>query len=303
MQNVTYQEFLFQAMGCPCELKLYIPKNKNEKKIAEQLTTTVRHYENKYTRFKSDSLTSHINNAAGTGKKIKVDAETSQLLQYADTLFHQSNGLFDITSGVLRTVWDFKHATIPSQSDLNSIQPIIGWQKTDWEPPYIYLPKAGMQIDFGGFVKEYIADIIATQAQQLGVKHGLVNLGGDIKIIGTHPNGSPWKVGIQHPRIANEAIATVDLFTGGIASSGDYERFMIINETRYSHLLNPKTGKSIQPYYAGISVIAQDCLIAGSFTTLGLLMSENDKQWITHAGLPFLAIDQKMQISGSIKDY
>lgn len=160
-----------------------------------------------------------------------------------------------------------------------------------------------MQIDFGGFVKEYVADIIAAQAKKLSIQHGLVSLGGNIKIIGAHSDGSPWKVGIQHPRITNKAIATVDLYTGGIASSGDYERFMVMNKTRYSHLLNPKTGQSIQPYYAGISVIAQDCLVAGSFTTLGLLMSEEDKQWITHAGLPFLAINQKMQISGSIKNY
>ena len=301
MPNFTYQEFLFQAMGCPCELKVYTPKNKNEEIIAEHLITTVRYYENKYTRFKPNSLTSHINNAAGTGKAIKVDEETAQLLQYADTLFHQSDGLFDITSGVLRTVWNFKHDVVPSKIDLNNLQKIIGWQKVEWKPPYILLPKKGMQIDFGGFVKEYIADVIATQAQKLGVKHGLVNLGGDIKIIGTHPDGSPWKVGIQHPRMPNEAIATVDLFTGGIASSGDYERFIIIDDIRYSHLLNPKTGKSIQPHYSGISVIAQDCLIAGSFSTLGLLMSESDKQWIKNAGLPFLTINQKMQISGSIQ--
>lgn len=303
MANCIYQEFSFQAMGCPCEFKLYIPKSGDRKKIVEHLISTVRYYEKKYTRFTHSSLTSHINNAAGAGKKIRVDAETIHLLQYADTLFYQSNGLFDITSGVLRTVWNFKHTVIPSQIDLNNIQHIIGWQKVEWNPPYIYLPKIGMQIDFGGFVKEYVADIIAKQAKKLNIQHGLVSLGGDIKVIGTHPDGSPWKVGIQHPQIINKAIATVDLYTGGIASSGDYERFMIINETRYSHLLNPKTGQSIQPYYAGISVIAQDCLVAGSFTTLGLLMSEEDKQWITHSGLPFLAIDQKMQISGSIKKY
>ena len=302
MQNFTYQKFSFQAMGCPCELKLYTPKNKNEKLIAEHLINTVRYYESKYTRFKPNSLTSHINNTAGTGNAIKVDEETVQLLQYADTLFHQSDGLFDITSGVLRTVWNFKHAAIPSKSDLNNIQKIIGWQKVEWKSPHILLPKKGMQIDFGGFVKEYVADVIATKAQQLDIKYGLVNLGGDIKIIGTHPDGSPWKVGIQHPRKPNEAIATVDLFTGGIASSGDYERFIIIDDTRYSHLLNPKTGQSIQPYYSGISVIAQDCLIAGSFTTLGLLMSESDEQWIKDAGLPFLTIDQKMQINGSIQN-
>ena len=77
-------------MDCPCELKLYIPKSK-DRKIIEHLITTVRYYENKYTRFTHSSLTSHINNVAGAGKKIKVDAETTHLLQYADTLFYPKN--------------------------------------------------------------------------------------------------------------------------------------------------------------------------------------------------------------------
>lgn len=301
MKNLTYKEFPFKAMGSPCELKLYIPNGIDAQQIATTLIDLITSYENKYTRFQANSLTSQINHAAGSNKAIKVDAETAHLITYADTLFTQSNGLFDITSGVLRTVWDFKKKSVPSDKELKNILKIIGWQNVEWKPPFIYLPQKNMQIDFGGFVKEYVADITATQAKKLGIQYGLVNLGGDIKLIGPHADGSPWTVGIQHPRKAKEAIATVELFSGGIASSGDYERFMVINNIRYSHLLNPKTGRSIQPYFSGISVIAQDCLIAGSFTTLGLLMSENDHHWITDAGLPYLAIDQQMNVIGSIK--
>jgi thiamine biosynthesis lipoprotein len=135
---------------------------------------------------------------------------------------------------------------------------------------------------------------------ELGVFHGLVNLGGDVRIVGPHPDGSPWKVGIQHPRHPAAPIATVDMSEGAIATSGDYERFMIIDGVRYCHLLNPKTGQSIQPAYASISVIAGQCLVAGSFSTIAMLKSTEDTSWIAGGGLPYLAIDQRMGMSGTV---
>lgn len=296
-----YLETPFKAMGSLCQLKLYLPSNLNHIEVSRALIETVRHYENKYTRFKSTSLTSQINQAAGTGQRIKVDEETTKLLDYAHVLFTQSEGLFDITSGVLRNAWDFRKNIRPSDAQIHRVLPLIGWSAVEWKASSIYLPMKGMQIDFGGFVKEYIADVIANQCLSLGISYGLVNLGGDIKVIGPHPDGSAWQVGIQHPRIAGESIASIALSCGGIASSGDYERFMEVDGQRYCHLLNPKTGQSIQPYFSGVSVVANDCLIAGSFTTLALLKSEKEPEWIQDSGLPFLAIDQAMNVIGTLK--
>lgn len=157
-----------------------------------------------------------------------------------------------------------------------------------------------MELDFGGYVKEYTADCVADLCRASGIEHGLVNLGGDIHVIGPHPDGSPWQVGIQHPRDPNAAIARIPLAQGAIATSGDYERYMMLEGTRYCHLLHPITGHSLHPAFASISVVAARCLIAGSFTTIALLKSPEEPQWLSEQGLPYLTTDQQLQLGGSL---
>lgn len=128
----------------------------------------------------------------------------------------------------------------------------------------------------------------------------MINLGGDIRVIGPHPDETPWRVGIRHPRKPDTAIAGVDISAGGIATSGDYERYMLVNGKRYSHLLNPLTGNCIQPYFASISVIADSCLLAGSFSSIAMLKSQEDKHWLNDIGLPYLTIDQSIKLNGTL---
>lgn len=287
-------------MGSPCEINLYCDSKSAAEKQFSICIKEINRLESKYTRFKQDSVTTTINNAAGKNTT-PIDEETYLLLNYADQLFQQSDQLFDITSGVLRTAWDFKSNTIPTQNQLDTILPLIGWDKIQLDEKTIRLPIEGMQIDFGGYVKEYTADVITTLCLDHGIQHGLVNLGGDIRIIGPHPDRSPWKVGIQHPRKLNQAIATVDMYEGAIATSGDYERFMMIDGKRYCHLLSPINGQCINNYYTSISVIGEKCLIAGSVSTIAMLKSEEDPSWIENLGIPHLCIDQELQLQGTIE--
>ncbi len=289
----------FKALGSICEFKLYLEETEAPRVFA-YLEELVLGFQAKYSRYRDDSITAQINQHAGSLTFVEVDEETASLLNYADNLFEQSDGLFDITSGILRRVWDFSSNTLPREEHLASILPKIGWQKVERKNHSIRLPEKGMEIDFGGYVKEYIADVCATHCMNMHINHGLINLGGDVRIIGPHPNGESWKVGIQHPRQPGKAIATIDVPHGAVATSGDYERFMIIGERRYCHILNPHTGKSIRPWYSGLSVVAEHCLIAGSFTTIGLMKSETNKNWIAESGLPWLGVDQEMKLHGEL---
>lgn len=297
MSYLTHQ---FKAMGSVCEFKLYIPQNIEPSLIFNRLEHEVRKFESKYTRYKPNSVTSRINSAAGSSEFIDVDDETLSLLDYADALYEQSDGLFDITSGILRRAWDFSSQTLPDEEKLQSILPKIGWDKVERKCNAVRLPLKGMEIDFGGYVKEYVADVCATLCMELNIFHGLVNLGGDVRIIGPHPDGASWKVGIQHPRIPNTPIATIDIPKGAIATSGDYERYMIVDGKRYCHILNPKTGLSIQPFYSGLSIVAEQCLVAGSFSTIGLMKSCENPEWVKDCGLPWLGITQNMEILGTV---
>lgn len=287
-------------MGSPCEINLYCDQVEKAEQVTQLLLDEINRLEDKYTRYKTTSVTSAINQSAGKTGGIHLDEETSLLLNYANSLYQQSDGLFDITSGVLRQAWNFKSNTLPSKSSIDALLPLIGWNKLKWDNSKLTLPLAGMEIDFGGFVKEYSADVLATMCIDNGVQHGLINLGGDLKAIGPHPDGSPWRVGIQHPRKPATAIAKIEITSGGIATSGDYERYMLIKGKRYSHLLNPQTGNSIQPYFASVSVVSESCLLAGSFSSIAMLKSQEDKQWLNDIGLPFLTVDQTMQLNGTL---
>lgn len=289
----------FKAMGSRCELKLYLPTEKASQ-IGQQVISLVQQLEAKYSRYQHTSITSKINASAGKPKPVKLDEETAKLIDYAAVLHQQSDGLFDITSGILRKAWNFKSNQLPPQDQIEQLLPLIGWHLVEWEAPYIRLPKTLMEIDFGGYVKEYIADAVASFCIEHGIAHGLINLGGDIHVIGPHLDGSPWQVGIQHPRILQSPIATVAITQGAITTSGDYERFMMIDDVRYSHLLNPFSGQSIQPTYASASVIAPQCIVAGSFSTIALLKSPSEPQWLQEVGLPYLTVDQDMKVEGTI---
>ncbi|MEL6868440.1 MAG: FAD:protein FMN transferase [Pseudomonadota bacterium] len=287
-------------MGSLCELQIYTHEKSRSEEIFEDLIGEVSRLEDKYSRYKSTSVISQINAAAGQGAPVYVDSETVQLLDYADTLFAESDGMFDITSGVLREVWDFRSAKLPSAAEVRSVLPLIGWQNVDRGDDQIYLPQQGMQIDFGGFAKEYAVDALAARCIDHDIQHGIVNLGGDVRVVGPHPDGTPWRVGIQHPRAPAKAISVVEVSHGAVATSGDYERFMLIDGKRYCHLLNPETGRSIHPQFASVSIMADSCLVAGSFSTLAMLKGDDAAAWIESTGLPHLLVDQSLRLSGTV---
>ncbi|MEO0575541.1 MAG: FAD:protein FMN transferase [Pseudomonadota bacterium] len=290
----------FKAMGSLCELQLYTQEQSRSDEVFEDLIGEVSRLEEKYSRYKPTSVISQINSAAGQGTPVSVDNETMQLLDYADTLFVESDGMFDITSGVLREVWDFRSARLPSEAEVRSVTPLIGWQHVDRGDAHIYLPQQGMQIDFGGFAKEYAVDVLAARCIDHDIQHGIVNLGGDVRVIGPHPDGAPWRVGIQHPRAPTKVIAVVEVSHGAVATSGDYERFMVVDGKRYCHLLNPETGRSIHPQFASVSIMADSCLVAGSFSTLAMLKGDDAAAWVESTGLPHLLVDQSLHLSGTV---
>lgn len=287
--------FAFRAMGSPCELQFYADTPVKAQAAFDAAWVEIERLEQKYSRYREGSVTTRINRSAGGVEGVAVDAETAALLDYAAQAYVQSDGLFDITSGVLRRVWDFKSGCLPEASKIKSELARIGWARVQWMRPVIVLPLAGMELDFGGYVKEYTADAAATKLIALGVQHGLVELGGDIRVLGPRPDGSAWRVGIRHPEAPRAAMAAVELREGAIASSGDYERYMDVNGQRYCHILNPKTGWPARGLQA-VSVIAPQCLIAGTATTIAMLKGSDGLAWLQQLGLPWLAVDARGEL-------
>src|SRR4030095_7595909 len=153
-------------MASHCEVRVYAPDDATARHWSDSAIAEVRRIEAKYSRYRDDSVTTAINRSAG-GAAINVDAETASLLDFAAVLHTQSDGTFDLTSGVLRRAWDFKTGRLPSKDTLDQILQRVGWSRLEWHPPTLRL-RADMEIDFGGIGKEYAADRAAAIVADLG---------------------------------------------------------------------------------------------------------------------------------------
>jgi thiamine biosynthesis lipoprotein len=285
----------FNAMASPCHLMLVAPTQLDAERIAEPAIAEVRRIETEYSRYRADSIVSRINAAAGNGRWIKLEEEASSLLDYAASLFAISGGLFDITSGVLRRAWNFKVPRVPSDDELEPLLALVGWRKVERKPGAVRLTQAGMELDFGGFGKEYAADRAAAMLRAQDVRHGYVNLGGDISVIGPQPDGEPWLIGIQDPRNVDRTIASLAVARGGLATSGDYERYFELDARRYCHILDPRSGWPVT-HWQSVSVLAPVCLAAGALTTIAMLRGAEAHDLLRSQGVGFLTVDQQGRV-------
>lgn len=290
-------------MGSPCEIQLRGGAEAFNRDLAARLEREISRLEQAYSRFLPDSLVARINRAAGSGDAVAVDEETDRLLDYAETCFEQSGGLFDITSGSLRRLWNYQaleeQQVLPTTAALEAALALVGWDKVRRYPGRVYLPLAGMEIDFGGIVKEYAADCVAALAQEAGVGSGMVELGGDIRVFGTDKEPEPWQVGVRDPFHTDRPCALISLMHGALATSGDYERYTVIQGHRYSHILNPLTGWPVAGF-SSVSVVAYQCTVAGSAASIAVLKEGDGEAWLQALGLPYLCIDPQGGTTGTL---
>ena len=273
-------------MGSECELDLY----EGNRQVVAAIEAEVVRIEHRYSRYRPDSLLTRINETAQIGGTIEVDDETAALLNYAFACYHKSGGLFDITTGILRRAWDFPSGQTPTASEIERWLPFVGLDKIEWKPPHLSFPIPGIELDLGGIGKEYAADRAATLCTELGEQHGLINLGGDIRVVGPRADGTPWPISIRDPHRPDEFLKQIQLASGGLATSGDYERCITINGQRYGHILNPHTGWPSRGL-ASVTVLTDRCLLAGSIATIAMLKGTDGIAWLADLGVSSLWID------------
>lgn len=286
----------FKAMASPCEVLI----NNTDKQLAENVGHAVANeawrIEDKYSRYLPLSVCSIIN--ANAGHKVDIDEETYKLLLFAQQCYEMSDGLFDITSGILRKAWRFDGSdNVPSQQQITPLLQNIGWHKVTLDKNTIKLAKH-MEIDFGGLGKEYAVDTSLIIATKLTSSPILINFGGDIAtnnpiegqpLLNNHilpgqpllsNQNQPWKVGIEHPGFESKQPLVVSISNGAIATSGDANRFLLKEGQRYGHILNPKTGWSVTDAPKSISVCAPNCIQAGFIATLALLQGRSAEKFL-----------------------
>lgn len=287
-------------MGGPARLLLDCEREHQALAAIEAVEAEVKRLEAKYSRYLEDSLTCAINRAAGSGRPVPLDAETAGLLHHADTLWRESGGAFDLTSGVLRRAWDFRSPRLPAKEEVEPLLSLVGWERVIREESSISLPTRGMELDFGGLVKEYAVDCATALLREHGINQALVDLAGDIAVSGPRGDETPWPVAVRSPVAGAGPIATVGLVSGALASSGNYERCIEIDGERYGHILDPRSGQPVRGLCA-VSLTAPQCLVAGSAATMAMLMPQGEAlEWLADLGLPWLAVDGLNRVHGSL---
>jgi len=277
----------FRAMASPCEVLV----DSEDPAVAEAALRIAweeaLRVEQKFSRYRSDNIIQTINRAAG--KPVPVDEETSALLEYASTYYAMSDGMFDITSGVLRRVWTFDGSSrVPSESSIRDVLRNVGWERVRWENGTLQMPE-GMEIDLGGIGKEYAVDRAATlTAAALDGTSVVVNFGGDLVATGPRRDGRAWGVGVDDPdRPGVAALYRIELPHGGLATSGDARRYVIWKGKRLGHILNPKTGWPIEDAPRAITVLSGTCLEAGTLSPLAYLQGPGAREFLTAQGVQF----------------
>jgi thiamine biosynthesis lipoprotein len=293
-------EHRFQAMGGPCRLLVDAAPGAVDDALLSMIEAEVERLESRYSRYRSDSWLSRINALAGSGEAVTLDSEALGLCRYADTLWRESGGAFDPTAGVLRRAWDFRSGRLPAAVEVEALLPLIGWQAVDWSEHAICLPRPGMELDFGGLVKEYAVDSVVRRLRDSGIRCALFDMAGDLATIGSQADGRPCPVGVRPPRDTGGAVAHLTLADRALASSGDYERRLLYAGRTYSHLLDARTGWPVEGLLCA-SVVAPQCLVAGGAATLALLQSSSEGlRWLDSLDLPWLAVDRDLRVHGPL---
>ena len=275
----------FWAMASPCELLI----ETQDSMLANHLTSVAyaetKRIEQKFSRYLPNNPMANINDSQG--KPIAIDNEFFRLLELANSCFQLSDGLFDITSGVLRQAWTFDGSdNLPSPDAVKVLMPFIGWGKVKYDQSSITVAK-GMELDFGGMGKEYAVDCVA----KLCTEHApttsvVVNFGGDIQVNRARHNKQPWYIGIESPDDA-EATKVLKIISGGLATSGDARRYLLKNGKRYSHILNPETGYPVKNAASSVTIAAPHCIQAGLLATMALLKGPNAEVFLEPQDVKF----------------
>jgi FAD:protein FMN transferase len=236
----------------------------------ENAILEIKRIEQLLTTFKPDSQTNLINDNAGI-KPVRVDKEVFELIQRSLKISNLTQGAFDITYGSIdKSLWNFdtKMTSLPDATTAKNMVKLVDYQKVILyqNEQTVFLQDEGMRIGFGGIGKGYAAEMAKQLMIREGVKSGVVNASGDLTTWGNQPNGKQWTIGISDPNHKNKTFSSLNISNMAVATSGNYEKFVMIDGKRYSHTINPKTGLPITGIKS-VTIIAPNAELADSLAT------------------------------------
>lgn len=256
-KEFTQQRYVF---GTLVEVSVY---GRSREKAEDAIDSVMRKFGEMHVAlhaWKPSDITA-LNDAFAAGKKRKIDPGVSKIIKDATRLSDRSKGLFNPAIGNLIRLWGFQNDEFkPVRPDPETIRKLVAedpeMHDISIENEVASSDNRAVRLDLGGFAKGYALDVAKTILKEKGIKNALVNIGGNIMALGTHGN-RPWHIGIRNPR-GPGAIAELDLHDGeAIGTSGDYQRYFVLDGKRYCHIIDPRTGYPVQGVEAVTVLIRQ----------------------------------------------
>jgi thiamine biosynthesis lipoprotein len=258
LENKVHQKTL-RLMGNRFTISVVDDDAKWAEKQIDEAIAEVSRIEKLLTTFNNDSQTNQINKNAGI-RPVKVDKEVLDIIRRSLRISALTDGAFDISYGSIdKRFWNFdkEMISLPDAKEAKESVKLINYQNIilDAQNLTVFLKEKGMRIGFGGIGKGYAAERAKQLLIKNGVKSGIVNAAGDLTTWGNQPNGKPWTIAIADPNAQNKAFSYINISDVAVATSGNYEKFAIIDGKKYSHTIDPKTGFPV----AGIKSVTIIC--------------------------------------------
>lgn len=267
----------------------------------------IKRIEKLLTTFNESSQTNQINQQAGIAA-VKVDKEVFELIERSIRISKVTDGAFDITYGSIdKKLWNFDQSmtALPSVNEAKSMVRLINYQNIilNREESTVMLKEVGMRLGFGGIGKGYAAEMAKALLIKQGVKSGIVNASGDLTTWGNQPNGKPWTIGIVDPDHKKQPFSYLDVTNMAVATSGNYEKYVLIDGVKYSHTINPKTGLPITGIKS-VTIISPNAEIADAMATpvtiMGIKAGLNMINQINYLGCIIIDDHNKIYTSKNI---
>jgi len=274
MCSIVHRRIL-KLMGNRFEISVVADDKEWAEEKIDQAIIEIKRIEKLLTTFSDDSQTNEINRNAGI-QPVKVDEEVFNLIGRALNISALTQGAFDITYGSIdKSLWNFdvNMKQLPDRKTAQESVRLINYRNVelDFSAQTVFLKEAGMRIGFGGIGKGYAAGCAKTLLKEQGVASGIVNAAGDLITWGTQPEGKPWTIAIADPDQKVWPFSTLNISNVAIATSGNYEKYALINGKKYSHTIDPKTGLPVSGIKS-VSIICPSAELADAMATPVMVM-------------------------------
>lgn len=254
----------------------------------------------KFSSYHPESITSRINQAAGTGCFVALDTEARSLFSFVNALWEESKHIFDPTTRILHDCYHSDGNLLASEDQLLKMLTLVGWRNFEITANGAHLANKGMLVDLNSCVRPYALDSLRKLLLVQDVSSAYIEVDQDVTTIGKQPDGANWLVGVRIPKGPRAAIVRLKVNHKGFAVRGDFEQVVILNDERYGRALSPVDGQPI-PGLLSVAVVAENCLTACSAASIARLKTETTGiKWLEKLGLPWMAIDRELNCHGPL---